>query len=203
MQIQLIRHGKTMGNLEKRYIGRTDEPLCSEGIAELKTVKPIKPMPEYIIVSPMKRCIQTANICYPNQPMTLENDFCETDFGDFENQNYQQLQHHPAYQAFLDSGGNMPFPNGESRQQVTTRVCRGFVKWITYSFKQDYQTIAMVIHGGTIMTILEAYAQSPRHNFYHWQVKNAEGYLLSVTPSQWEQYQTVTVQKNLLLVEGE
>ena len=27
----LIRHGKTAGNLQKRYIGRTDEPLCPEG----------------------------------------------------------------------------------------------------------------------------------------------------------------------------
>ena len=28
MKIVLIRHGATKGNLEKRYIGRTDEDLC-------------------------------------------------------------------------------------------------------------------------------------------------------------------------------
>ena len=32
----LIRHGKTLGNLEGRYIGcRTDECLCEEGQAAL------------------------------------------------------------------------------------------------------------------------------------------------------------------------
>ena len=31
MDIYLIRHGKTKGNLEGRYIGTTDEPLCEEG----------------------------------------------------------------------------------------------------------------------------------------------------------------------------
>ena len=29
--LYLIRHGKTKGNLEGRYIGTTDEPLCEEG----------------------------------------------------------------------------------------------------------------------------------------------------------------------------
>ena len=31
MDVYLIRHGKTKGNLEGRYIGTTDEPLCEEG----------------------------------------------------------------------------------------------------------------------------------------------------------------------------
>lgn len=30
-EIILIRHGATAGNLERRYIGRTDEPLCEQG----------------------------------------------------------------------------------------------------------------------------------------------------------------------------
>ena len=36
MTVYLIRHGMNAGNREKRYIGRTDEPLCSEGIAALQ-----------------------------------------------------------------------------------------------------------------------------------------------------------------------
>lgn len=33
MQVMLIRHGQTAGNAQRRYIGRTDEPLSPEGIA--------------------------------------------------------------------------------------------------------------------------------------------------------------------------
>ncbi|MDR4022422.1 MAG: phosphoglycerate mutase family protein, partial [Eubacteriales bacterium] len=36
MKIILIRHGKTAGNIKGRYIGKTDEPLCEEGINEIR-----------------------------------------------------------------------------------------------------------------------------------------------------------------------
>ena len=37
MKINLIRHGQTAGNLESRYIGTTDEPLCSAGMEALRS----------------------------------------------------------------------------------------------------------------------------------------------------------------------
>ena len=35
MKVILIRHGATLGNQEKRYIGITDEALCDAGIEKL------------------------------------------------------------------------------------------------------------------------------------------------------------------------
>ena len=37
IQLYLIRHSMTAGNLKKRYIGRTDESLCPEGIVLLES----------------------------------------------------------------------------------------------------------------------------------------------------------------------
>ena len=39
MQLIWIRHGLCAGNLEKRYIGTTDEPLCEAGRRELLAKK--------------------------------------------------------------------------------------------------------------------------------------------------------------------
>ena len=36
MEFVFIRHGRTGGNLQSRYIGSTDEELCKEGINGLK-----------------------------------------------------------------------------------------------------------------------------------------------------------------------
>ena len=41
MELVFIRHGKTKGNMQSRYIGTTDEGLCKEGINELRNNKVI------------------------------------------------------------------------------------------------------------------------------------------------------------------
>ena len=90
MKFILIRHAKTQGNIERRYIGcRTDEDLCAEGIAQLQTQH--YPDADMVFASPMKRCIETAKLLYPDVPFDIIPDFRECDFGDFENRNYEEL----------------------------------------------------------------------------------------------------------------
>ena len=42
-----------------------------------------------------------------------------------------------------------------------------------------------MIHGGTIMNIMEEYADRPRA-FYEWHVKNGGGYLAELEPALWQ-----------------
>ena len=85
----LIRHGKTQGNIEQRYIGcRTDESLCSQGVESLKEKE--YPAVQRVFVSPMKRCRETAELIYPGVPAEMIDDFRECDFGEFENKNYAE-----------------------------------------------------------------------------------------------------------------
>ena len=172
MKWVLIRHGKTQGNLEYRYIGsRTDESLCPQGIAELKQKQ--YPAVVRVFVSPMKRCLETAAFLYPGVPVEIVEDFRECDFGDFENKNYAELNGRADYQAWIDSNGEMPFPNGESRAVFAARCVRAFQRI-------DIQTeaCAIIAHGGTIMAIMEQYAE-PKADYYHFQVKNGEGFILN------------------------
>ena len=60
IELFLIRHGLTEGNKKKRYIGRTDEPLCPEGLEQLSALS--YPVLDNIFISPMRRCVQTARI---------------------------------------------------------------------------------------------------------------------------------------------
>lgn len=70
MEIELIRHFATEGNLEKRYIGVTDEEIKAEFVLE-HTLKEENGReewkPELVIVSPLRRCRQTAEILFPEQ----------------------------------------------------------------------------------------------------------------------------------------
>ena len=162
----LIRHGMTRGNLEGRYIGcRTDEPLCPEGIDALKQ-KAFPPV-HYVFASPMKRCLETAAILFPNIPVEIVPDFRECDFGLFENKNYSELNGRADYQAWIDSGGELPFPGGESRKSFSARSVAAFRSLPPCGEKENR---ALIVHGGTIMAIMEAMA-SPKGSYYDFQVR--------------------------------
>ena len=181
MQIVFIRHSMTAGNLERRYIGcRTDEPLCEAGIslAQQKTaeIRQTFPMPEVVLTSPMRRCVQTAEILFPDTPREIVYGLQECDFGDFEGKNYAELSGDPAYQAWIDSGGQMMVPNGESGAGFRHRCCRAYEQCVRDAQEKGAQRIAIVCHGGTIMSVLERYGR-PEKSFYEWQVANGCGIL--------------------------
>lgn len=171
MRIIFIRHGKTAGNLEKRYIGRTDEPLCSEVKNELRLHS--YPAADMVISSPMKRCTETAELIYPDKKIVICDDLRECDFGDFEGKNYTELSGNADYQRWIDSGGKTAFPNGEDHESFTKRCILAFEKAASDNIGRS---AAFVVHGGTIMAVLEKYAY-PKRDFYDFQVKNGCGYI--------------------------
>ena len=68
MKVYLIRHGATPGNLEKRYVGTTDEPLTKDAVTALKKLRVRYPIPVQVVTSPLKRCMQTASLLFPGIP---------------------------------------------------------------------------------------------------------------------------------------
>lgn len=185
IEINLIRHGKTAGNLRRRYIGVTDEPLCPEGVEELK--KREYPQAQTWVVSPMRRCRETAALICRKEAAEyrIVSDFRECDFGMFENKNYMELSDCPEYQRWAASGGTLPFPDGEDPKQFRRRSCGAFERMLERIEMEGWQSVNMVVHGGTIMSIMERYAL-PKRDYYQWQVENGGGYRLSVDWEDWK-----------------
>ena len=175
MKVILIRHGQTEGNLKKRYIGTTDEPLCIEGVDQISEYAKNNRYPKVSVVytSPLKRCIQTAQLIYPEKESILSENLRECDFGELENKNYLELSEHVKYQEWLADNGTSEFPSAEKQEDFKKRCQEAYKLIIQKDFNQD---IAFIVHGGTIMAILEKYG-IPEKSFYDWQVKNGEGYL--------------------------
>lgn len=127
IKLLFIRHGMTDANREHRYLGRTEEPLSQEGRHALLEArgKGAYPETDMLFSSPMKRCLETAQILYPDRQAILVPEWKEMDFGAFEGKNYQELQGDARYQAWIDSNGTLPFPDGESREGFIERCARG------------------------------------------------------------------------------
>ena len=165
MRVLLLRHGATQGNLAGRYIGRTEEPLCGVGIAALHPLAPC----ELLVSSPMLRCVQTARLLFPEQEIRLCDGLRECDFGRFEGKTYKDLTGDPDYQAWIDSGGTMAFPGGEPPQAFRERSVHAFSALL----REPVQSLAVVAHGGTVMSVLSAYDGG---DFYSYHVENGHGY---------------------------
>ncbi|MDY4970634.1 MAG: histidine phosphatase family protein [Lachnospiraceae bacterium] len=176
IQMYLIRHGKTQGNLEKRYVGTTDEQLCEEGREMIRSYAQagIYPKVQAVFTSPMKRCKQTAALIYPELNSQIITGIEETDFGIFEYKNYEELCHEPVYQQWIDSNGTMAVPGAESSETFSRRLRIGFMKMMQACEEQHIETAACVVHGGVIMEFMQMYG-IPREDYYYWQVKNGCG----------------------------
>ncbi|MGN0107461.1 MAG: histidine phosphatase family protein [Hominilimicola sp.] len=164
MKIILIRHGMTEGNYKKRYIGTTDEDL-----RDTKCLEGEYPDCDRVVASPMKRCVQTARFIYPDKQIKICEKLRECDFGDFENKSYEDLKDNADYQKWLNSGGKLPFPNGEAHEDFAWRCVEGFFE-MTGGRTAD---TAFVIHGGSIMAIMQRLFGG---GFYDYQVKNGCGF---------------------------
>ena len=179
IDIFFIRHGATEGNLRRRYIGRTDEPLCEAGIAQVKALQKRGLSVNRLFVSPMLRTRQTADILFPKMHYTVVDGLIETDFGRFEGKSADELSGDPAYQEWVDAMCLTPIPEGESVTDFKTRCCEAFAE--TIKNVPDGSRVGFVVHGGVIMAVLEAFAR-PRRDFYQYHIGNGGYVLCEYTP---------------------
>lgn len=179
MKVYLIRHGVTPGNLEKRYVGTTDEPLTKEAVTVLKKLRNRYPIPERVVMSPLKRCCQTAALLFPGVPSECCDGLKECDFGRFEYRNYMELSGNEEYQRWIDSNGTLPFPGGESQQSFQERCCQAFLESAAALLQSGCRSVAYVVHGGTIMALMERFCTEAK-TYFDWQVKNQSGFACEI-----------------------
>ncbi|NLB29599.1 MAG: histidine phosphatase family protein [Clostridiales bacterium] len=183
MEVVLLRHAQTAGNLERRYIGRTDEPLCPEGVREaIRTgVFPSVPL---VHASPMIRCIQTASIKFPSARIVTSNNLREMDFGHFEGRSADEMKDDEDYMAWVEGECLGQCPGGESRISFVTRSCVAFSEIVGESLRMRRNYVVIVAHGGTIMGIMERFAR-PGRQYFGWQVKNCSGFRAQLDDDIW------------------
>lgn len=197
MTLVFIRHGETRSNKEHRYLGQTDEELSEEGRKKLRQHGKY-PRVDRLFSGPMRRCRETAAILYPDMDPVIIGEWTETDFGTFEGKNYEELKDDKQYQTWIDSGGRMAFPEGESREAFIRRCNKGFERVKAYLREEKERTgrfpgtVGLVVHGGTIMALLCTYLGG---DYFDYRMANGEVYLCRLTESEgdfrWEDWNTI------------
>lgn len=185
-KLYLIRHGLTQGNLEGRYIGATDLPLCREGERQLKRLKRarIYPKVKMVYTSPLQRCLDTAEILYPDSSLRLVEKLREYDFGIFDGKSVEEVGNTPAFRRWSDSGMRQAPEGGEEMEGFVRRCEEGFVEVVEDMMRRKITEAALILHGGVMMNLLSAHAYPKREPVY-WKVEPGEGYTALITPQIW------------------
>lgn len=180
MELLLLRHAQTAGNLERRYVGRTDEPLCPAGRA-LAAASGIDPDLGLVYVSPLLRAAETAAIKFPLARQIVLPDLREMDFGVFEYRTADEMAEDTAYTSWVERGCTTPCPGGEGLADFQARTCRGFTKGVEDALNRGLHKLVIVAHGGTVMAIMSRFAHPPRP-YFDWAVGNCGGYRATLGP---------------------
>ncbi len=197
LMISLIRHGQTYGNSKGKFMGITDEPLLEDerqALAQLTF-----PMAEAVYCSPMKRCIETAQILFPYENAVIIPEIRERDFGIFEGKTYKDFAEDPEYRSWIEKMEKLSYPGGEDVSSFRDRCIFGLERIIEDAVRKRKSDIAIVAHGGTIMSIMSEYG-FPAQKYSEWMVKNGEGYRLRLSPEEF--VYGGDIQKRRIIVDG-
>lgn len=171
-KLLLIRHGVTSYNLEKRYIGETDEPLAPEGERQAASLVPAihSFAPGKVIASPKKRTVSTARIATSGTGLEVytDDDLREMAFGEWEGLAFEEIKERypdltPRFFAWNEE---LAFPGGESIKSFMIRVKRAAARLT----EEPEETVAVFTHGGVIRLLICLYLNIPPDRFFSFRV---------------------------------
>ena len=185
-KLHLIRHGLTQANIDGLYIGSTDVPLAAKGIEDLKNLKNKFEYPTAgtLFCSPLLRCLQTAEILFPEMKKNIVNELRECDFGNWENKSANSLKDDPDFFSWISSGKVSKSCTAESMELFTQRIKSCFESIIDNIIRTEKKDAIVVTHGGVIMTALALFG-IPKAKPFEWHTNNGCGYSIRITPSMW------------------
>ncbi len=193
-KIHLICNGLAEGSDEGKYLGRMDVGLSEDGRKHLKNILNDEgysyPEVQAVISSPLKRCTETAKIIYPEFNPIIINELTECDFGEFAGKTAEDLKDSEEFKEWLKGSSDARAPYGESNSEFQKRVCTGFkriVEGIDRVDRNEMRSVAIITHGGVIMTIMQYFAL-PECPMHEWIMPAGHGYTLNFNSRLWESY---------------
>lgn len=200
--IHFLRHGAIADTLKGKYIGKTDVPLSEEGRALLRKydAEYIYPGAAVLFTSPLKRCVETANIIYPDLKPIVIDQLAECDFGDWEGKTADELKDNPDFQKWLAGEKGSKPTNGESGSEFVERICLVFEQIVDGLMKTGNNEAIIITHGGVIMTLLSVYGL-PRAKSFEWVMDNGFGYSARITPMLWSRDKVMEVYRKIPVTE--
>jgi probable phosphoglycerate mutase len=151
VRLILVRHGATTWSRSGQHTGRTDLPLTPEGLEEARDAAPMLATvldrfggAHRAVSSPLQRALATAEVMLPGEPVEVDDDLAELDYGDYEGRTKEEIRvDRPGWDIWRDG-----CPGGESVDDVGRRADRFLARTI-----EDRSTVVAFSHGHTLRIV--------------------------------------------------
>lgn len=164
MEIWLIRHGECENRAEHNYnedIGIHDPRLTEKGKNQAEKLADVLRGTKFDVIysSDLARAVATADAiaCVCPAERIERKEFREINIGDLEEKSWE---HYPdIYEKWKQHEEDIAFPGGECGTDVWIRVEEALVDIV----KKDYKRVAIVTHGGVIMSTVCGVLEIPQY----------------------------------------
>ncbi|MHA6252612.1 histidine phosphatase family protein [Oceanobacillus sp. CAU 1775] len=180
MVITLLRHGMTEENERGAYIGWSNPSLSEEGIRELKKQKQQLVVNEIhsVFSSDLIRCVETAEVFFPNHYIQKMDGLRELNFGKWEGKSFEELKNSSGYRFWLDNLFTSAPEEGEHFKTFSKRIDFAYQAIKQKMLDQRYSNIVIVAHGGVLRYLLTKFVHSDK-TYFDWKVPYGAGYQLT------------------------
>lgn len=177
MQLLLVRHGESTGNVT-RQLQKHDEPLTERGrrqASELATFLADRPDMRVVYTSPLNRAVETATIigaAIGLRPIALPG-LAEIDVGKAAGFTFDEWSERDpeSVRRWREEGIDYVWPGGESGRQLAARTAAEIDRVVS-THRLDRGAVVVVSHGGALAWIIAHLLREPRDRWPTHQLLN-------------------------------
>ncbi len=181
-ELHLVRHGPTHA---KTMVGWSDLPADLSDTAQVTRLADHLPSDGIVISSDLQRCIATADAIQRDR-RRLEHDAAlrEIHFGDWELKAFAEIEatDPDRIRAYWETPGDVRPPNGESWNEVASRVNGAIDRLIT---AHRGAKLIVVVHFGVILTQIQRAAQLTTEEVFAHRIDNLSVTSIKIDDAGW------------------
>lgn len=176
--LTLVRHGESEANVRHMLSGWLDVNLTDKGRRELEILRnTVKyPASEIYFSSPLKRCIETSHILFPDAEPIIRDDFREINFRSMEGWILSSKEEIDAYfESWIE---DEPYIDEETISDVMERGSEAILRTVRECRDKGLHSATIVMHSGIMRSSVVALFNLDKSAFLEMSVPNGLGYIL-------------------------
>ena len=176
--LTLVRHGESEANVRHMLSGWLDVNLTDKGRRELEILRnTVKyPASEIYFSSPLKRCIETSHILFPDIEPIVRDDFREINFRSMEGWILSSKEEIDTY--FESWVEDEPYIDEETISDVMARGSEAILRTVRECRDKGLHSATIVMNSGIMRSSVVALFNLDKSAFLEMSVPNGLGYIL-------------------------